>query len=145
MTLTGKCSEFGGKDDEGMFKDTGLAVYEPHEADRRPDIFYEEDPKWIEEHPEWAKANPDQRQPTWARLRTYFYYIAIKYDKAINRKVWQNTPWKITNPENGDWCTGFIVDWGPGADGRVVDLSPGIMKRLQLKTDQIVKVERFNV
>ena len=90
--IEGKCSEFGGKDDEGMFKDTGLAVYEPHEADRRPDIFYEEDPKWIEEHPEWAKANPGERQPTWARLRTYFYYIALKYDKTINRKVWQNTP-----------------------------------------------------
>lgn len=141
--MNGKCSEFGGNDDEGMQFDSGLALYEPWEADRRPDIFYAEDPTWLEKNPEWAARYKGERQPTWSRLKTDFYYFAIKYDKAIHRNFWQNTPFKVSNPENGDWCAGFLVDWGPGAEGRLVDLSPGIMKRLNLKTDDLVTIEQF--
>ena len=37
--MNGRCSIFGGPGDKGMANDSGLALYEPKEADLRPDIF----------------------------------------------------------------------------------------------------------
>jgi hypothetical protein len=143
--MIGKCSEFGGPHDEVMRKDSGLAFYEPWEADRRPDMFYPEDLGWIKEHPEWAALYPNgDRQPTWARLKVEFFYIALRCDSSLSRAVFQNTPFKIKNCETGDWVCGFLVDRGPGVVDRLVDLSPGIMKKLNLKTDDLVEVTQLS-
>ena len=131
MKIIGKCSCFGGANDCGMSSDTGLALYEPHEADRRPDIFLP------------APAD-DPKQETWKRLRTDFPYVAMRFSKVVGREWLQNQPWKITNPKTGQWVMGFVVDYGPAeSTGRVVDLSPGIMARLRIKTDDEVIVETF--
>jgi len=126
--LEGRCSEFGGIHDEGMKNDTGLAFYEPHEANLRPDIFL----------PAPAD-NPSQE--TWKRLRPDFPYIALNLPHYYERSDAQKTPFKITNPKTKQWVIAFVVDRGPGAKGRVVDLSPCIMARLRIETDDIVQVD----
>lgn len=139
----GKCSEFGGPDDETMAGDSGMAFYEPAEADRRPDIFLPEDKGWLEEHPAWVAKYPNQRQPTWSRLKTEFFYLAMRFDNAPPRVVLQNTPFKIRNLKTGHWCSAFAVDRGPGVETRLIDLSPGVMDFLSLETDDNVEVSEF--
>ncbi len=127
--MTGKCSIFGGTGDAGMVNDSGLALYEPHEADKRPDIFLP------------APAT-QPNQPTWARLRADFPYLALRYDHKVPRDILQNTPYKITNPKTGQWVVGFLCDWGPNENtGRLVDVSPMIAARLRIQTDDEVTVE----
>lgn len=137
--MIGKCSEFGGPDDNGMNGnaedtdgkvDSGLAYWEPHEANNRKDMFMDA-----------PKDNP--KQEVWRRLRTDFPYIAMRFDKTLPRKILQNTPFKITNIKTGAWAVGFPVDYGPGIETRLIDLSPGLMKRLGLQTDDEVEVERL--
>lgn len=143
--MIGKCSEFGGANDPYMQEDDGLALYQPLEADRRPDIFFPEDPDWLGNHPDWAKDHPGERQPTWSRLRTDFYYIAMRYDHSIPRKVLQNTPFKVRNPQNNDWAIAFMVDWGPGEKDRLVDCSGALLKRLGVKTENDLDVTMLDV
>ena len=135
MKLIGKASSFGGPDDAGMKNDSGLALYEPHEADLRPDIFLP------------APAD-NPKQETWKRLRTDFPYIALRFElfddggKPLTRKGHQTRLWKITNPRTGQWCVGLLVDYGPAeSTGRLVDLSPIILTRLRIETDDEVWVE----
>ena len=139
----GKCSSFGGPDDETMANDSGLAFYEPAEADRRPDIFLPEDPAWLDKHPDWVAKHPNQRQPTWARLRTEFFYLAMRFDNSTPRAVLQNTPFKIRSLKTDQWCCAFPVDRGPGIRDRLVDLSEGVMDFLDLDTDDNVEVSRL--
>lgn len=140
----GKCSEFGGPNDETMAGDSGLAFYEPAEADRRPDIFHPEDPAWLGKNTEWADKFPNQRQPTWSRLKTEFFYLAMRFDHPTARIVLQNTPFKIRNLKTGHWCCAFPVDRGPGIETRLIDLSPGVMDFLKLETDDNVEVSEFS-
>jgi len=142
--VIGKCSEFGGSNDQVMRDDTGLALYESWEADRRPDIFFPEDPTWLENHPDWVKKNPGQRQPTWARLRPDFYYIALRYDNRFPRKILQNVPFKVRNPKTNEWAIAFLVDRGPGVSSRLVDCSPGLLKRLGVATEDELDVMQIN-
>lgn len=144
--MTGKCSKFGGAEDKGMSKDSGLALYEPWEADLRPDIFFPEDSKWLDTHPVWVDKYPHQRQPTWARLRTSFYFLALRYDRKTPREILQNTPIRVMNPKTGEWAISFLVDWGPHEDtGRLVDCSDGLMKRLAAQTDDMLDVKTLSV
>ena len=143
--MIGQCSYFGGKNDPDMQSDSGLALYEPAEADHRPDIFMPEDASWLSNHPEWAANHPGKRQPTWARLRTDFYYIAMRYDASIPRKVLQNTPFRAKNPATGEWTIAFLVDWGPGEKQRLVDCSPALLKRLGVSTDSQIDVTMLDV
>lgn len=144
--MIGKCSTFGGFDDAGMLKDSGLAFYEPWEADIREDIFFPEDLGWLARHPEWVSLYPHRRQPTWARLRTYFYYIALRYDTTDTREVIQNTPFRLTNTKNANWAIAFLVDRGPAEDtGRIVDCSPGLLKKIGAETDGILEIKKLNI
>lgn len=135
--MRGKCSYFGGIDDKGMGPrpgmpngDTGLAFYEPHEANKRHDIFHKA-----------PEGEPNQQ--TWKRLRLDFPYIAMRFDKTVPRTVRREMPYKITNIKTGKWAIGFPVDWGPGIETRLIDVSPGLMARLGLTTDDEVEVEEL--
>lgn len=129
--MMGRCSIFGGADDEGMSNDTGLALYEPREANLRPDIFL----------PPPAD-NP--AVPTWKRLRTDFPYIALRFSHDLSRRDLQNIPYRITNPKTSQWAVAWLVDYGPGEQtGRLVDLSPGLARTLRVQTDEMVYVEEL--
>lgn len=133
--MIGTCSIFGGKDDEGMKKDTGLTLYEAWECNNRPDIFLP------------APAD-NPLQETWKRLKTDFPYIALRFKDDIAERPGrirvQNTPYRITNPKTGQWAVAWLVDRGPHeSTGRLVDLSPGLARILRVETDDEVEVNEL--
>lgn len=125
MKLVGKCSSFGGPNDIGMSNDTGLAFYEPWEANLRNDLFF--------------PAGEDV--PTWKRLRVDTYYCAINIPAGADRKWAKSSLWEIS--ANGKHVIAWLVDRGPGAADRVVDCSPAVLNRLGVKTDDVVTVEEI--
>ena len=129
MKWKGRISTFGGPGDMGMIHDTGLTLYEPAEADRAVPLF--------EDGP--------HSQPTWQRLRTSAFYIALpfsgKAEGALRRQL-QAADFKITNPLNGESAIARLVDRGPAADTqRLVDMSQGLADHLGLATDDVAEVE----
>lgn len=132
MKIEGKCSEFGGPNDEGMKPEEGLAIYEHHESDLRPDLF--------------IPRGTDQRMGTNTRLIIYSYYIAVRYDHDISRGKLQRSKWLVKNLKTGKSLAASLVDWGPAEwTGRVADLSPGIMRDLELETDDSIMVESLTL
>ena len=129
MTLiTGKLSIFGGISDKGMIDDTGLALYEPHEADLRPDLFL-------------PFESNDKSFPTWKRLKEDALYCALRFDHSLGRKRLQETPVKIVNLITKRFVMAFLVDWGPHEKtNRIIDVSPGVADILEVKTDDEVKI-----
>lgn len=134
MRLIGKCSEFGGPDDQGMNggkddldgkEDTGLAFYEPHEADTRPDLFNA----------------ADRSVKTWRRLKIDSFYIALNLPLGVDRAWVQGSLWDVMNASNGKVVRAWIVDRGPSARGRVVDCSRGVLRAIGAKTDDVLIVE----
>ncbi len=128
--MTGLCSEFGGRDDKTMASDSGLACYEPWEADNRVDLF---EP--------WKVHG----EPTWKRLKTESFYLAFRFKdtegpwQQWSRIQLQSIPWKIMAP-SGKYVLAFLVDNGPGITSRIVDLSPGALSVLGVQTDELVSV-----
>lgn len=130
--MTGKCSTFGGLNDSGMMESEGLALYEHAEADTRPDLFRER--------------SANEAEGTSKRLKEDSFYIALRFNKALHsRKIYQSLKYKVSNPANGKSTIAFLVDWGPNANtGRLVDLSPGLARFLEVQTDQEVEVEELS-
>lgn len=127
--MTGKCSIFGGPNDDGMKKTEGLSLYEHHEADLRKDLFFPRD--------------ADQTIGTSKRLRPQTFYIAFRYSpKERTRKEWQESRWMVRNDSNGRFGIAALVDFGPATwTDRVIDLSPGLAQKLEIKTDDLVSFE----
>ncbi len=124
MRLEGRVSCFGGPDDEYMKFDEGLALYEHAEANKRLDLFY--------------LRGTDLRMATNTRLNPDAYYIAVRYPGGIDRAILQASIWWVKNPETDKVVRASLVDWGPALwTNRVADLSPGIVKELGIKTDDI--------
>ncbi len=124
MIATGRMSTFGGRDDPDMKNDAGLALYEPREADLRPDLFFPA-----------SSDNPNEE--TWKRLKTTSFYCALRFIQEGSRKVIQQTPVRITNPTTGQFILAFLVDRGPAeSTGRLVDLSPAAASALRLVTNK---------
>ena len=127
INLKGKMSTFGGLLDKGMSDSEGLALYEHHEANKRPDLF-----KPI--------IKGYEKIPVWKRLKVDSMYCAIRFDPKILRYDLQTTPVKIVNAE-GQFVMANLVDWGPHRKtDRVIDVSPGVEAALRLKTDDVVEV-----
>lgn len=127
--MTGTASTFGGASDATMAHDTGLAFYEPWEANLRPDLFLP------------APAD-NPLQETWKRLRTGAMYCALRVPNEYSRAYAHLFPWKITNPATKQFVFCWLVDRGPGVLSRLVDLSPGAATALRIDTDkQEVEVE----
>jgi hypothetical protein len=129
ISFSGKISTFGGSSDLFMKPTEGLALFEHHEADKRPDLFCE--------------AEFDRSDfPVWKRLRETSMYCAFRYNQSIPRRVLQETPVKIINPKNSKFVMASIVDWGPNEDThRMIDVSEGVANALDLETDDIANVE----
>lgn len=125
----GRCSIFGGPNDQGMIHDTGLTLYEPLEADRAEPLF----------HPGAHDV------PTWKRLKIESYYIAlpfIGFATGAFRRQLQAADFRVSNPKTGKFAVGRIVDRGPAfSTNRLVDLSPGMATEIGIETDGIVDVQ----
>ena len=127
---SGKCSHFGGPEDTtGVADDEGLAFhYEITEANQH--LFLPQQP---------AGSTGLAR-----RLNAKgVHYVACRFDYAKTPKEMLAGPDMalVTNEKTGVAATAFPSDWGPNeATGRVADLSPALMRDLELVTDDVVSV-----
>lgn len=131
MKISGKISFFGGPLDSGMKPTEGLAYYEHHEADLRPDLF--------------SPRSSDPLEGTSKRLRnTHACYLALRM--VGDREKLKNSLWKVTNPKTGQFLVASLTDWGPHeSTGRVVDASDAIGRLLRIETDDEVMVELIHI
>jgi N-acetylmuramoyl-L-alanine amidase len=124
--LIGKCSWFGGPNDEGVDPDEGLAFIDS--VNDAPHLFL-----------------PYQPQGTTGlarRLNPYTHYLAMRwdYDKTPKSEL-LNTVARVKNLATGVALQAIPADWGPNeATGRVADLSPSLMNDLGLATDDDVEI-----
>jgi len=127
--IRGRVSQFGpsldGKPDSGMTDGEGLALYEHHEADLRPDLF----------------KLGGRDKGVCRRMRPDAKFFACRFPKGINRRELQSSVWRIE--ANGKSVLASLVDWGPAEwTGRDLDLSSAIMADLGLKTDDMAVATR---
>jgi len=114
--MKGKVSFFGGPDDSFVSEEERLALYPKHFC---------------------RKLNPEE----------YYCAIRMKYELMRDmqyregKKVFQNClAVEITNPQNNKLVICDIVDWGPGINERIIDLSPAVGRELDIETDDIVSI-----
>jgi len=128
MRTEGRCSWFGGPDDYGVAHDEGLAfIYDVSDA---PHLFLPE--------------QPDGTTGLARRLDPDIFYLACRWDYDDTPKEMLDDPMLkalVTCKETGKSFLAWPADWGPHGDtDRVADLSPGLMKALQVETDDTVEV-----
>ena len=124
--ISGKCSWFGGPDDQGVAPDEGLAfIYDVADA---PRLFLDRQPAGTTGLA--RRLDPDE------------YYIAMRWDyDEISKENLLNTICLVRSPQTGRSFWAVPADWGPNADtGRVADLSPGLMNDLNIDTDDEVEI-----
>ncbi len=130
IVLNGRMSTFGGPDDDGMTPTENLALVEKQDqADDYPSDFFLS--------PSAAGA------PGWGRrLNPDKFYIACRWDYSQTPKAFLRTAQiTVQDPTNGRSAQARAVDWGPNVGThRVADLSPGLARYLDAKTDDIVNV-----
>lgn len=120
--MQGRISVFGGPHDSGMHHGEGLALFEHHEADLRPDLFM-------------PRAS-DKTEGTSKRLKCNALYFAYRFPKAFNRKGLQSSIFWFINPKNGLTLPLSLVDYGPHEDTRrTFDISPYAAELLKVQTD----------
>jgi hypothetical protein len=118
-------SIFGGKWDDFMKPEEGLALYEHWEADLRPDLF--------------TVRSLDRTIGTSKRLKDSALYFAYRYDKTFEREKLQRRCFLFVNPNTNRSVVCNLVDWGPADETlRQFDLSPYAATLLGLKTDDEV-------
>ncbi|MGH7983040.1 MAG: hypothetical protein ACREFF_07815 [Candidatus Udaeobacter sp.] len=125
MTITGKCSEFGGPNYHGVGEQEGLALIDFSDLH---DWWF----RYLFRHPY------DQTLGLARNLNIVAYYCAIrwKYEQTPRAQL-RNSLVRVSS--NGHVCYCRPVDWGPNKDtGRIIDLSPGALQKLRLTTDCIV-------
>ena len=126
----GRMSTFGGPDDDGMTPTEDLALIEKQsQADDYPSGFF------LSESAAHASG--------WGRrLNSEKFYIACRWDYSLTPKAFLRTAQvTVQDPTNGRSAQARVVDWGPHErTGRIADLSPGLARFLEIKTDDIVNV-----
>lgn len=75
-----------------------------------------------------------------ASLKEDDYYCAMRWDYKKHPRNWLQTIEVTITAMNGKTIKAKPVDWGPGKQSRIIDVSPGIMKALGIKTDDTVVV-----
>jgi len=128
VSLEGKCSHFGGPNDQGVSPDEGLAfIFDPDDA---PHLFLPE--------------QPPGTTGLARRLDPNIFYLACRWDYAITPKEMlgdQMLKARVTAPSTGESFLAYPADWGPHGDtDRVADLSPGLMAALGITTDDEVQI-----
>jgi N-acetylmuramoyl-L-alanine amidase len=129
----GKCSWFGGPQDEGVTPSEQLAWWSSTQAGRAqaPELFLSTQPAGTTGA---ARAlNPESS------------YIAMRFDYqnqwSKSELASGNVMFWVWNKKTGQRAKARPADWGPHTDtNRVCDLSPGLMARLELETDDEVDI-----
>ena len=122
----GKCSWFGGPDDDGVDPDEGLAFI--YSYDERPELFLDEQPPGTSGLA--RRLNPDVR------------YVACRWDYAVTPKnmLADKRYFALVRAGSIEYMA-YPADWGPHIDtGRIADLSPALLEDLCLVTDDEVEV-----
>src|SRR5579884_1249443 len=124
----GKMTAFGGPSDAGVGPKTGLALVQESDVERLKEYFLAEPPLGVTGLA--RRLNPDA------------LYIACRWDyKDISKEELTEVIATVTNPLSGVTAAAKPVDWGPKPEtGRVAGLSPALIKRLGLQTDDDVDV-----
>jgi len=125
---SGKVSWFGGPQDDGVAPDEGLAfLYEVEDA---PYLFLDEQPKGTTGLA--RRLDPDED------------YIAMRWDYNVYPKSMLRSSENVAlvkAKKTGKQVIAHPADWGPHGDTkRIADISPGLMDRLGIKTDDEVEV-----
>jgi N-acetylmuramoyl-L-alanine amidase len=124
--LRGKCSWFGGPEDEGVSPSEGLAFI--YEYETAPHLFLEQQPPGTTGLA--RRLNPD------------VFYIATRwnYDETP-KSMLPYMQVQVRAPSTGKFARAWAADWGPHeSTGRIADLSPGLMEALGIDTDDEVEV-----
>jgi N-acetylmuramoyl-L-alanine amidase len=122
----GLVSHFGGPEDEGVDPDEGLAfIYEVEDA---PHLFLEE--------------QPPNTTGLARRLDPDADYIAMRWDYSQQtREMLLGNLALVHAPKTKKKFYAYPADWGPHIDtGRVADISPGLMEKLGITTDDVVEI-----
>lgn len=123
----GKVSYFGGPDDMGVSADEGLAFIYEYEA--APYLFLDQ--------------QPTGTSGLARRLNVERPYVACRWDYDVTPKTMLAKPYPalVRSPDTGKSFLAWPADWGPHEDtGRVADISPSLMSRLGIETDDEVEV-----
>lgn len=123
----GKVSWFGGPDDMGVSPSEGLAFI--YDVEDKPTIFLDEQPSGTTGLA--RRLNPDKP------------YIAMRwdYDRFSKDFLAGSAVARVTSTRTGKSHLAHPADWGPHVDtNRVADISPGLMKKLGIETDDEVEV-----
>lgn len=125
--VTGKCSTFGGRDDTGVKPNEPLALLAPNDWKSRL----------------WRALFTEDRDENLGNARNLdpnAHYCAMRWDyNETPRDVLAHSIVRVI-AEDGTcvWCR--PADWGPNIrTGRVIDLSPGAIQALGIKTDATVE------
>lgn len=127
LNVTGKCSWFGGPDDDGVSASEGLAfIYDMDESNQHLFLPYQ----------------PDGTTGLARRLNPYVHYLACRWDyDDIPKDEMLDHVALVRNVKTGMALTAIPADWGPHGDtDRVADLSPSLLLDLGLATDDFVEV-----
>ena len=126
----GRCSSFGGPEDMGVSSSEGLALEnEGVNPIDKSELF-------LDEQPPGTTGNARRLDPD-------TLYLAMRWDYQQFPKIdlAGNDVALIRNRKTGKHVLASPADWGPAAEtGRCCDLSPGVMQKLGLQTDQEVEV-----
>ena len=135
FTATGKCSHFGGPEDTtGVSADEGLAFHSTVNKQNQH-LF--------------LPLQPSNTTGLARRLNAKgVHYLACRWSYDVTSKKMLAGPDMalVTNVKTGVSATAFPADWGPAGPesdhdtGRVADLSPALMRDLDLETDDVVSV-----
>jgi N-acetylmuramoyl-L-alanine amidase len=122
----GKCSHFGGPNDDGVSPDEGLAFIS--EVEQAPQLF--------------LPYQPEGTTGLARRLNPFIHYLACRWDYDVtSREMLRDEVALVRDRKTGLGLKAFPADWGPHADtGRIADLSPGLMDDLHLRTDDEVEI-----
>lgn len=126
----GRCSHFGGPDDMGVAADEGLAFHYAI-TDANQHLF--------------LPLQPPGTTGLARRLNAKaVHYVACRWDYDVTPKEMLATDQMalVISRESGIGLPAFCADWGPHEEetGRAADLSPALMRDLDLETDDDVEV-----
>jgi N-acetylmuramoyl-L-alanine amidase len=127
LQVTGKVSYFGGPEDTGVDANEGLAFF--YEYDDAPHLFLDKQPAGTTGLA--RRLNPERP------------YVACRWDYDVTPKEMLRMmyPALVRAPATDRQFLAWPADWGPHQDtGRVADISPSLMDKLGITTDDVVEV-----